>query len=208
MPYQYKHMLKNGFCHIFYVSLYCWLQFGSLGEICTDIYGDFFPQLVICGFIFILHVHVKLPLIIMFSNSLIHSIQTRGYLDIRDTVQCVELAIANPAQPGEFRVFNQFTEQFSVNELASLVTKAGEKLGLDVKTISVPNPRVEAEEHYYNAKHTKLIELGLRPHLLSDSLLDSLLNFAIKFKDRVDTKQIMPSVSWKNIGVKPKTLAA
>ncbi|KAG6772597.1 hypothetical protein POTOM_024014 [Populus tomentosa] len=134
--------------------------------------------------------------------------QTRGYLDIRDTVQCVELAIANPAQPGEFRVFNQFTEQFSVNELASLVTKAGEKLGLDVKTISVPNPRVEAEEHYYNAKHTKLIELGLEPHLLSDSLLDSLLNFAIKFKDRVDTKQIMPSVSWKKIGVKPKTLAA
>ncbi|GLT85547.1 hypothetical protein SLE2022_037350 [Rubroshorea leprosula] len=134
--------------------------------------------------------------------------QTRGYLDIRDTVQCVELAIANPAQPGEFRVFNQFTEQFSVNQLAALVTKAGEKLGLDVQTISVPNPRVEAEEHYYNAKHTKLIELGLKPHLLSDSLLDSLLNFAIKFKDRVDEKQIMPSVSWRKIGVKPKTVKA
>ncbi|CAI9093703.1 OLC1v1029262C1 [Oldenlandia corymbosa var. corymbosa] len=134
--------------------------------------------------------------------------QTRGYLDIRDTVQCVELAIANPAQRGEFRVFNQFTEQFSVNELAALVTKAGEKLGIEVKTISVPNPRVEAEEHYYNAKHTKLVELGLKPHLLSDSLLDSLLNFAIQHKDRVDTKQIMPSVSWKKIGVKPKTLAA
>lgn len=134
--------------------------------------------------------------------------QTRGYLDIRDTVQCVELAIANPAKQGEFRVFNQFTEQFSVNELAALVTKAGEKLGLEVKTISVPNPRVEAEEHYYNAKHTKLIELGLKPHLLSDSLLDSLLNFAIQFKDRVDTKQIMPSVSWRKIGVKPKTVVA
>ena len=76
--------------------------------------------------------------------------QTRGYLDIRDTVQCVELAIANPGRPGEFRVFNQFTEQFSVNELASLVTSAGKKLGLDVKTKSVPNPRVEAEEHYCN----------------------------------------------------------
>lgn len=134
--------------------------------------------------------------------------QTRGYLDIRDTVQCIELAIANPAQPGEFRVFNQFTEQFSVNELASLVTNVGKKLGLDVNTISVPNPRVEAEEHYYNAKHTKLIELGLKPHLLSDSLLDSLLNNAIKFKDRVDTKQIMPSVSWRKIGVKPKTVPA
>ncbi|XP_022853775.1 UDP-sulfoquinovose synthase, chloroplastic-like [Olea europaea var. sylvestris] len=134
--------------------------------------------------------------------------QTRGYLDIRDTVQCVELAIANPAQQGEFRVFNQFTEQFSVNQLATLVTKAGEKLGLQVRTISVPNPRVEAEEHYYNAKHTKLVELGLKPHLLSDSLLDSLLNFAVQYKDRVDTKQIMPSVSWRKIGVKPKTVSA
>ncbi|RWR75845.1 NAD-dependent epimerase/dehydratase [Cinnamomum micranthum f. kanehirae] len=134
--------------------------------------------------------------------------QTRGYLDIRDTVQCVELAIANPASPGEFRVFNQFTEQFSVNDLARLVTNAGEKLGLDVRAISVPNPRVEAEEHYYNAKHTKLIELGLKPHLLSDSLLDSLLNFAIRFKDRVDTTQIMPTVSWKKISAKPKTVAA
>ncbi|CAH9065042.1 unnamed protein product [Cuscuta epithymum] len=130
--------------------------------------------------------------------------QTRGYLDIRDTVQCVELAIANPAKQGEFRVFNQFTEQYSVNQLASLVTKAGEKLGLEVKSVSVPNPRVEAEEHYYNAKHTKLIELGLQPHLLSDSLIDSLLNFAIQFKDCVDTKQIMPSVSWRNAVVKPK----
>lgn len=134
--------------------------------------------------------------------------QTRGYLDIRDTVQCVELAIANPAQRGEFRVFNQFTEQFSVRDLAALVTKAGEKLGLKVETISVPNPRVEAEEHYYNAKHTKLIELGLKPHFLSDSLLDSLLNFAVQYKDRVDTRQIMPSVSWKKIGVKPLTVKA
>ncbi|KAF4375698.1 hypothetical protein F8388_014420 [Cannabis sativa] len=134
--------------------------------------------------------------------------QTRGYLDIRDTVQCVELAIANPANRGEFRVFNQFTEQFSVNELAALVTKAGKNLGIEVQTTSVPNPRVEAEEHYYNAKHTKLIELGLQPHLLSDSLLDSLLNFAVEYKDRVDMKQIMPSVSWKGIGAKPKTVAA
>ncbi|KAH7373992.1 hypothetical protein KP509_17G082800 [Ceratopteris richardii] len=133
--------------------------------------------------------------------------QTRGYLDIRDTVQCVELAIANPAKLGEFRVFNQFTEQFSVNDLARLVTQAGQKLGIEVKAISVPNPRVEAEEHYYNAKHTKLVELGLQPHLLSDALLDSLLNFAIMYKDRVDMAQIMPAVSWKKAGVKPVTVS-
>lgn len=142
-----------------------------------------------------------------YSFSFSFTFQTRGYLDIRDTVQCVELAVANPAKPGEFRVFNQFTEQFSVNDLARLVTTAGKKLGLDVQTISVPNPRVEAEEHYYNAKHTKLIELGLRPHLLSESLLDSLLNFAIKFKDQVDPAQIMPTVSWKKIGVKTRTVS-
>lgn len=134
--------------------------------------------------------------------------QTRGYLDIRDTVKCVEIAISNPAERGKLRVFNQFTEQFSVNELAALVTQAGKKLGLDVQTKSVPNPRVEAEEHYYNAKHTSLLELGLKPHLLSDSLLDSVLNCAIEYKDRVDPKLIMPSVSWTNIGVKSKTVAA
>ncbi|GKB90141.1 UDP-sulfoquinovose synthase, chloroplastic [Tanacetum coccineum] len=137
-----------------------------------------------------------------------HASRTRGYLDIRDTVQCVELAIANPAKRGEFRVFDQFTEQFSVNQFTSLVTKAGEKLGIEVQTIYVPNPRVEAEEHYYNAKHTKLIELGLEPHLLSDSLLDSLLNVGVQFKDQVNTKQIMPSVSWRKIGAKPKTVSA
>lgn len=132
--------------------------------------------------------------------------QTRGYLDIRDTVQCIELAIANPAKLGEFRVFNQFTEQFSVNDLAKVVTQAGQKLGIEVKAINVPNPRVEAEEHYYNAKHTKLAELGLKPHLLSDALLDSLLNFAIMYKNRVDMAQIMPAVSWKKAGVKPVTV--
>ncbi|CAI5460209.1 unnamed protein product [Closterium sp. Yama58-4] len=131
--------------------------------------------------------------------------QTRGYLDIRDTVRCVELAIANPAKLGEFRVFNQFTEQFSVRDLARLVTAAGEKMGIEVKSINVPNPRVEAEEHYYNAKRTKLLELGLQPHFLSDALLDSLLNFAVIYKDRVDPNQIMPAVSWKKIGVKPKS---
>ncbi|MEH2027716.1 NAD-dependent epimerase/dehydratase family protein [Nostoc sp.] len=122
--------------------------------------------------------------------------QTRGFLDIRDTVRCVELAIANPAEAGEFRVFNQFTEQFSVGELALMVKKAGNAMGLNVEINHLDNPRVEKEEHYFNAKNTKLLDLGLQPHLLSDSLLDSLLNFAIKYQKRVDHKQIMPKVSW------------
>jgi len=122
--------------------------------------------------------------------------QTRGFLDIRDTVRCVELAIANPAQPGEFRVFNQFTELFSVGDLATMVKKAGNAMGLNVEINNIDNPRVEKEEHYFNAKNTKLLDLGLQPHYLSDSLLDSLLNFAVKYQNRVDNKQIMPKVSW------------
>lgn len=126
--------------------------------------------------------------------------QTRGFLDIRDTVRCIQLAIDNPANRGEFRVYNQFTEQFSVNDLAKLVTEAGKKLGITVVAESVPNPRTEMEEHYYNAKHSKLEALGLQPHLLSDALLDSLFNFAIQYKDRVDMKQIKPAVNWKEAG--------
>lgn len=122
--------------------------------------------------------------------------QTRGFLDIRDTVRCIELAIANPAEPGEFRVFNQFTELFSVGDLALMVKKAGNAMGLNVDINHIDNPRVEKEEHYFNAKNTKLLDLGLQPHLLSDSLLDSLLNFSVKYQNRVDHKQILPKVSW------------
>jgi UDP-sulfoquinovose synthase len=124
--------------------------------------------------------------------------QTRGYLDIRDTVRCVELACLNPAQPGECRVFNQFTEQFSVLQIAEMVQAAGKKLGIKVSIDHLPTPRVESEEHYYNAKHSKLIDLGLEPHYLSESLLDSLMNIALRYQDRVDTGTFMPQVNWRN----------
>jgi UDP-sulfoquinovose synthase len=123
--------------------------------------------------------------------------QTRTFLDIRDTVRCVELAIATPAKKGEFRVFNQFTEQFSVKDLALKVQKAAGTLGLKVEINNIENPRVEKEDHYFKATNTNLLNLGLEPHFLSDSLLDSLLNFAVKYQDRVDRTQIMPKVSWK-----------
>jgi UDP-sulfoquinovose synthase len=123
--------------------------------------------------------------------------QTRGFLDIRDTVKCVELACLNPAAPGECRVYNQFTEQFSVLQLAQLVQTAGKKFGLNVQIEQMADPRVEAEQHYYNAKHSKLLDLGLQPHLLGDSLLDSLMNIAIRYKDRVDQSLFMPQVNWR-----------
>jgi UDP-sulfoquinovose synthase len=124
--------------------------------------------------------------------------QTRGFLDIRDTVRCIELACLHPPARGEFRVFNQFTEQFSVLELAEMVRVAGKRLGLNAVIDHLPDPRVEAEEHYYNAKHTKLSELGLKPHLLSESLLDSLVNIALQYRDRVDASLLMPRVDWRS----------
>jgi UDP-sulfoquinovose synthase len=109
----------------------------------------------------------------------------------------VEIALGNPANPGEFRVFNQFTEMFSVGDLAMMVKKAGTTLGLNVDIDYLDNPRVEAEDHYFNAKNTNLLDLGLQPHYLSDSLLDSLLNFAVKYQNRVDPAQILPKVKWR-----------
>jgi len=123
--------------------------------------------------------------------------QTRGYLNIVDTLRCIELAIEHPAATGEFRVFNQFTESFSILDLAELVQKAGAEVGLDVEIGAVENPRVEQEEHYYNPTHTKLLDLGLRPHLLSAVLVESMFSVIDRFKDRVITDHIMPRDRWR-----------
>ena len=126
--------------------------------------------------------------------------QIRGFLDVRDTVSCVRLAVEHPAQAGEFRVFNQFTEQFSVNQLASLVERAWP----GTATIDhLDNPRVEAESHYYNAAHTKLLDLGLQPHLLADTLIDSLFDVVGTYRARVDPTVIRPTVSWRHTGNTP-----
>jgi UDP-sulfoquinovose synthase len=123
--------------------------------------------------------------------------QTRGYLNIVDTLRCIELAVLHPADPGEFRVFNQFTESFSVMELAEVVQKAGVQAGLEVDIQPLDNPRVEAEAHYYNPAHTKLLDLGLRPHLLSTELVGSMLSVIDRFRDRVIAEHIEPRDRWR-----------
>lgn len=123
--------------------------------------------------------------------------QTRGFLNIRDTLKCVELAILNPANRGEFRVFNQFTQQFSVNDLAIIVERASKAAGLSPIVEHISNPRVELEEHYYNAVHSSLPALGLEPHLLSDDVMASMIEVAIKNKCRVDPSVLSPAVRWK-----------
>jgi UDP-sulfoquinovose synthase len=123
--------------------------------------------------------------------------QTRGFLNIRDTLRCVELSLLNPPQAGEYRVFNQFTETFSVLELAQMVKAQSEKLGLKVQINHLKNPRVEAEQHYYNPKHTKLIELGLQPRLLSDELLQSMVKRVQEHAHRIKRDIILPQVTWE-----------
>jgi UDP-sulfoquinovose synthase len=122
--------------------------------------------------------------------------QTRGFLNIRDTLACVELAALNSADRGEFRVFNQFTEQFSVLELAGLVKEAGEHLGYSVEIQHYENPRVEKEEHYYNAIHTKLLDLGLEPTLLGEELVESIIHAIERHKGRVIETAIDPQTRW------------
>ncbi len=123
--------------------------------------------------------------------------QTRGWIQIRDTVRCIELALLHPARPGEFRVFNQFTEQFSVLELAQRVAAVAPSLGLTVRIAHLPNPRVEREAHYYNAAHTALVGLGLEPHRLDDHLLRELLTLAVQHQDRIVPAKLLPRVSWR-----------
>lgn len=122
--------------------------------------------------------------------------QTRGFLNIRDTLACVELATLNPAEPGEFRVFNQFTEQFSVIELAGLVKQAGEHLGYSVEIQHYENPRVEKEQHYYNAVHTKLLDLGLEPTLLGEELVESMIHTIERYKGNAIETAIDPRTRW------------
>jgi UDP-sulfoquinovose synthase len=123
--------------------------------------------------------------------------QTRGFLNIRDTLRCVELAAENPADLGEFRVFNQFTEQFNVLELAELVRKSAAELGYEVDVKHFPNPRVELEDHYYNPVHTKLLDLGLEPHFLGEELVRSMLRIIEVHKERVIERAIVPRTRWK-----------
>ncbi|MDA8087142.1 MAG: NAD-dependent epimerase/dehydratase family protein [Nitrospiraceae bacterium] len=123
--------------------------------------------------------------------------QARGYINIKDTLQCVYLSSMLPPGPGELRVFNQMTETFTVNDLATKVRKAGEKLGYEVKIGHMENPRVEQEEHYYNPKYTGLMELGLKPHYLTDDVLEGMFRLVAGYKSRINRASIFRGVKWR-----------
>lgn len=122
--------------------------------------------------------------------------QTRGYLNLKDTLQCVNLAMENPVKPGELRILNQFTEQFTVNQLAEKIRNAGSAMGLNVQINNIENPRKELEEHYYNAKHSGFNELGLKPHYMTDEVVVQMLESVMRHKSSIDQKKINPRVRW------------
>ena len=123
--------------------------------------------------------------------------QTWGFLNVRDTIRCVELASENPPQPGICEIMNQFTETFSIKNLAELVNSAAREMGLKTTVDHIPNPRDELEDHYYNAKNEKLLKLGLNPHLLSKQVLQEIIKSIKLYKHHVDTTTIMPNIKWR-----------
>lgn len=141
---------------------------------------------------FLVQASVGTPLTVYGSGS-----QTRGFLNIIDTIRCIEIAADNPAPVGEFRVFNQFTEVFSIAGLAEKVAQAGIRAGLNTTVQNLTNPRVEQEDHYYKAKNTNLIDLGLEPHFLTDDRLDIMLDNVLKSDANIETSFFSPRAKWR-----------
>lgn len=122
--------------------------------------------------------------------------QTRGYLNIKDTLQCVYMSAKTPAKEGELRIFNQVMETFSVNELAEITKKVGDKLGYNVQIKSIENPRKEAEEHYYNPVYQGLIEIGVEPHYLTDEVMEEMFSIVANYKDNIRKDVIFRGIKW------------
>jgi UDP-sulfoquinovose synthase len=124
--------------------------------------------------------------------------QKRGFLPLRDSMQCLTLALENPPRAGEYRVFNQFAEIYDITELAEKVKRVGERLGLAVEISNVENPRDEAEDHYYSADHKHLLELGYQPTQDVESEIEVMLRDLEKYHERICAKKeaLMPDVRW------------
>jgi UDP-sulfoquinovose synthase len=124
--------------------------------------------------------------------------QVRGFLNLKDTLQCVELALRAPAARGELRILNQYTELFNVQQLAERVQRVGNAMGLAVRVANLPNPRKEKEDHYYNPTNQGLLDLGLQAEYLTDEVLQELLGRVLQHQSAIDPGRIQPRVRWSN----------
>jgi UDP-sulfoquinovose synthase len=122
--------------------------------------------------------------------------QTRGFLNIKDTLQCVHVSEQTPAKAGELRIFNQIMETFSANELAEMISRTGKNLGYDVQIEHLDNPRREAEEHYYNPRYQGLVDLGVIPHWLTEEVLADMFHLVERHAGRIRTDIIFKGIKW------------
>jgi UDP-sulfoquinovose synthase len=122
--------------------------------------------------------------------------QTRGYLNIKDTLQCVHLSAVNPASKGQLRIYNQIMETFTVNELAEMTRNVGVSLGYDVEIRNLENPRKEAESHYYNPTYQGLLDLGVNPHYLTSEVMARMFMIVAQYKENIRDDVIFRGVKW------------
>lgn len=122
--------------------------------------------------------------------------QTRGYLNINDTLQCVHMSEKTPAEKGELRIYNQIMETLSVNQLAEITCRVGKALGYEVEVKSIDNPRREAEEHYYNPTYQGLIEIGVVPHYLTDEVMANMFKVVERYKENIRKDVIFKGIRW------------
>jgi UDP-sulfoquinovose synthase len=140
---------------------------------------------------FIVQAIANIPLTVYGSGN-----QIRGYINLIDTIKCINIALKNPAKSGNLEIYNQFTEQFSVNELALKVKQALKKIDINVKIKKIKNPRIESEKHYYKAQNKKMKKLGLKPALLTDDVIIDIAMFIQKYKNKINKKIILPQTNW------------
>lgn len=124
--------------------------------------------------------------------------QKRGFLALRDSMQCLTIAVENPPAPGEYRVFNQFEEVYDITELAEKVGRAAASIGIEVEIRNLENPRKELEDHYYNPDHRHLLDLGYKPAADMDSEIALMLGDLMKYRDRIEARRevLIPDVRW------------
>lgn len=135
--------------------------------------------------------------------------QRRGFLPLRDSMQCLTIALENPPKAGEYRVFNQFQEVYSVYELAEKVQKVAGELGLKVEIRPIENPRHEAEEHYYKPDHQHLLDLGYKPTHDVEAELKFMLRDLLKYRERIEAKKaaLIPDIRWEGKRQKSRFLS-
>jgi UDP-sulfoquinovose synthase len=122
----------------------------------------------------------------------------RGFLPLRDSIQCLTIATENPPAAGEYRVFNQFEEIYGINDLAAKVQSAAKSLGIDATIRHMENPRTEREEHYYNPDHQHLLDLGYQPTHDVEAEMRVAIQDLMKYRDRILTHReaLRPNVRW------------